>query len=58
MFRAAEAHLGPHLKRLPDGEVGERDSWIKWQHARIGQSPQFRLVEVDPLYVPMPPYEA
>ena len=58
MFRAAEAHLGPHLKRLPDGEVGERDSWIKWQHARIGQSPQFRLVEVDPVYVPVPPYEA
>ena len=58
MFRAAEAHLGRHLKRLPDGEVGERDSWIKWQHARIGRSPQFRLVEVDPVYVPVPPYEA
>ena len=58
MFRAAEAHLGRHLKRLPDGEVGERDSWIKWQHARIGQSSQFRLVEVDPVYVPVPPYEA
>ena len=50
------AHLGPNLKRLPDGEVGERDSWIKWQHERIGQSPQFRLVEVDPVYVPVPPY--
>ncbi len=56
MFRAAAEHLGPHLKRLPDGEVGERDSWIKWQHARIGQSPQFRPVEVDPVYVPVPPY--
>ena len=56
MFRAAAEHLGPHLKRLPDGEVGERDSWIKWQHARIGQSPQFRLIEVDPVYVPVPPY--
>ena len=56
MFRTAAGHLGPHLKRLPDGEVGERDSWIKWQHPRIGQSPQFRLVEVDPVYVPVPPY--
>lgn len=60
MFRAVAAHLGAqlgaHLKRLPDGEVGERDSWIKWQHARIGQSPQFRLIEVDPVYVPVPPY--
>ena len=57
MFRSAAAHLGPHLERLPDGEVGERDSWIKWQHARIGRSPQFRLVDVDPVYVPVPPYE-
>ena len=57
MFRAAAARLGRHLTRLPDGEVGERDSWIKWQHARIGRSPQFRLVEVDPVYVPVPPYE-
>ena len=57
MFRTAAAHLGPNLKRLPDGEVGERDSWIKWQHARIGRSPQFRLVDVDPVYVPVPPYE-
>ncbi len=56
MFRAAAAHLGAHLRRLPDGEVGERDSWIKWQHARIGQSPQFRPVEVDPVYVPVAPY--
>ncbi len=56
MFRAAAAHLGAHLKRLPDGEVGERDSWIKWQYARIGRSPQFRPVEVDPVYVPVAPY--
>ena len=57
MFRAAARHLGPCLKRLPDGEVGERDSWIKWQHARIGRSPQLRLADVDPVYVPVPPYE-
>lgn len=56
MFRAAAQHLGPCLERLPDGEVGERDSWIKWQHARIGRSPQFRLADVDPVYVPVPPY--
>ena len=57
MFRTAAAHLGARLKRLPDGEVGERDSWIKWQHARIGRSPQFRLAEIVPVYVPAPPYE-
>ena len=26
MFRASMEHLGDHLKRLPDGEVGERDT--------------------------------
>ena len=57
MFRTAAAHLEAGLKRLPDGEVGERDSWIKWQHARIGRSPQFRLAEIVPVYVPAPPYE-
>ena len=57
MFRTAAAHLGAGLKRLPDGEVGERDSWIKWQHARIGRSPQFRLADIVPVYVPAPPYE-
>ncbi len=56
MFRAASAQLGPHLRRLPDGEVGERDSWIRWQHARIGQSPQLRLQEAAGGYVPVPVY--
>jgi methionine synthase II (cobalamin-independent) len=57
MFRMSMEHLGDHLKRLPDGEVGERDTWIRWQHKRIGQSPQIQAQEVDNIYVPLPPYE-
>jgi hypothetical protein len=56
-FRAAMEHLGGHLKRLPDGEVGERDTWIRWQNKRIGQSPQMCVSEVENIYVPFPPYE-
>ncbi|MBT3549572.1 MAG: hypothetical protein HOO19_17235 [Rhodospirillaceae bacterium] len=56
-FRAAMEHLGGHLKRLPDGEVGERDTWIRWQNKRIGQSPQMRVSKTENIYVPFPPYE-
>lgn len=31
VFRAAARHLGHHLKRMPDGETGERSNWIAWQ---------------------------
>ena len=31
VFRAASRALGPHLKRLPDGETGARSNWIAWQ---------------------------
>ena len=57
MFRTSMAHLGEHLKRLPDGEVGERDTWIRWQNKRIGQSPQMRQQEAENIYVPFPPFE-
>ena len=56
-FRAAMEHLSGHLARLPDGEVGERDTWIRWQYKRIGQSPQMRQQDADNVYVPFPPYE-
>jgi hypothetical protein len=56
-FRAAMEHLGGHLKHLPDGEVGERDTWIRWQNKRIGQSPQMRISDAENIYVPFPPYE-
>ena len=56
MFRLSMRHLGGHLKRMPDGEAGERDTWIRWQYAKIGASPQMRPTELDNAYVPVPPY--
>jgi hypothetical protein len=56
-FRLAMAHMGDHLKRLPDGEVGERDTWVRWQHAKIGASPQLQPSAKKPIYVPVQPFE-
>ncbi len=30
VFEIVSAALGPHLKRIPDGETGERSDWITW----------------------------
>ena len=30
VFEKVSAALGPHLKRIPDGETGERADWIVW----------------------------
>ncbi|HEX4411818.1 MAG TPA: hypothetical protein VH206_23845 [Xanthobacteraceae bacterium] len=32
VFASVGALLGPHLKRIPDGEVGGRKLWISWQY--------------------------
>lgn len=32
VFRFVGEHLGDHLKRMPDGETGERINWAQWQH--------------------------
>lgn len=37
-MRTAAAHLGDHLKRIPDGEVGERFHWIAFQPGRLAQT--------------------
>jgi hypothetical protein len=31
VFRSVSAHLGAHLRRIPDGETGERAGFIGWQ---------------------------
>lgn len=55
-FRLAATHMGDHVERLPDGEVGERDYWIRWQYAKIGTSDQLKISEVDSVYVPVKPF--
>jgi hypothetical protein len=34
--------LGPHLRRVPDGEVGGRRLWISWQYPLLRASPFLR----------------
>ena len=50
-FELATNHLGRHLRRLGDGEVGERDTWIRFQYGRLGRSPQLVAAHSDTGYL-------
>jgi hypothetical protein len=57
VFRAAAGSLGQHLKRVPDGETGERATWIVWQGRFFGANPAFEVEEPPPgQYAPLPRY--
>lgn len=43
VFRHVAAELGPHLKRIPDGETGERGRWIWWQRQMLLSHPDMEL---------------
>jgi hypothetical protein len=43
VFRAAASSLGSHLRRIPDGETGERTIWIVWQKRFFEANPAFEL---------------
>jgi hypothetical protein len=45
VFRAVAGALGPHLRRLPDGETGERRRWIFFQNLMLRRHPD---MEEDP----------
>jgi methionine synthase II (cobalamin-independent) len=38
VFRTVGGLLGPHLRRVPDGEVGGRRLWISWQYPLLRAS--------------------
>jgi hypothetical protein len=38
VFRIVGKELGPHLQRIPDGEVGGRKLWISWQYPLLRAS--------------------
>jgi hypothetical protein len=44
VFRDVSEHLGHHLRRLPDGETGDRQHWVQFQLGVIGALPQFEMV--------------
>jgi hypothetical protein len=42
VFRTVGKALGPHLRRVPDGEVGGRKLWISWQYPLLRASTYLR----------------
>ena len=42
-FSEVGARLGGHLKRIPDGETGERARWIFWQRAKLAAHPAMEV---------------
>ncbi len=51
LFELAERHLDHRLLRLPDGEVSERDTWIRCQYAKLAQCPQLSPEAPDASYL-------
>ena len=50
VFRTLAQELGPYLRRMPDGETGERSRWVYFQRQMLLDHP---AMEVDPT---VPPY--
>jgi hypothetical protein len=48
VFRLASETLGPHLRRIPDGETGERSLWIAWQGKLLSEHPALETEEPAP----------
>jgi hypothetical protein len=51
VFTALASQLGRYLRRIPDGETGERTRWIVFQQRMLQQHP---AMEVDPTQKPLP----
>jgi len=55
VFRTASSILGGRLRRIPDGETGDRTNWIGWQIQFFAANPSFEIVQRDrDAYVPLP----
>jgi hypothetical protein len=50
VFRTVAAVLGPYLRRLPDGETGERRRWIYFQRLMLENHPAMEIDPTVPLY--------
>lgn len=51
VFRAVSDRLGDRLRRIPDGEVGERFYWIQFQTARFDTVGGLSRIPVEPYYL-------
>jgi hypothetical protein len=43
VFRMVSGVLGDRIRRIPDGETGERSQWIRWQVFAFRDNPAFAL---------------
>lgn len=48
VFQTLGTSLGTRLRRMPDGETGERSGWIRWQLQVFLNHPMFELAPADP----------
>jgi hypothetical protein len=59
VLTTAAAHLGTHVRRIPDGETGTRTIWVTWQQGVFAEHPD---LEEEPVpegqYAPFPRYRA
>jgi hypothetical protein len=47
VFETVSAVFGPRIKRIPDGETGERLNWVFWQEALFANHPAFERSDKD-----------
>jgi hypothetical protein len=58
VFRTASSILGGRLRRIPDGETGERSNWIGWQIQVLANNPDFEFIPPDTeAYAPLPSFK-
>src|SRR5262245_21311604 len=50
VFRTVARVLGPSLRRLPDGETGERRRWIWFQRQMLERHPDMEIDPTVPLF--------
>lgn len=43
VFRTLAGAVGPHVKRLPDGETGIRKTWIRFLQDVLAENPAIEL---------------
>jgi len=51
LFDLVSEHLADHVRRIPDGEVGDRSTWIGWQYPRLAACPQLEAEVIDTGYL-------
>src|ERR1700693_3375500 len=45
VFRTVSGAVGPHIKRLPDGETGIRKTWIKFLQDVLAENPAIEVAK-------------